>query len=250
MIQEIFAEGSSLIHRTRPALRLILATVYSFVLALMHDISALGIGLLFSCVLAVSARLQAKPLAGRLAAAAGFLAVVWILLPLTYTGEPLASLGPLKISRPGVMLCLEITIKSMAILIAFTALVATLHTATIGHTLNILGVPDKLIQLLLLAYRYIFVIEQEYQRLYRAAKMRNFKPGSNLHTYRTYAYLIGMLFVRASERARRVHLAMKCRGFTGRFHSLARFAPTLWNPVLAASVGGMSVTLIVLEIFG
>jgi cobalt/nickel transport system permease protein len=250
MIQEIFAEGNSLIHRTRPALRLVLATLYSFVLALMHDIFALGIGLLFSCALAVSARLQAKPLAGRLAAAAGFLVVVWIVLPLTYAGEPLASLGPLKISRPGVMLCLEITIKSMAILIAFTALVATLHTATIGHTLHILCVPDKLIQLLLLAYRYIFVIEQEYQRLYRAAKMRNFKPGSNLHTYRTYAYLIGMLFVRASERARRVHLAMKCRGFTGRFHSLARFAPTLWNPVLAAAVGCMSVALIVLEIFG
>jgi cobalt/nickel transport system permease protein len=107
-----------------------------------------------------------------------------------------------------------------------------------------------MVQLLLLAYRYIFVIEQEYQRLYRAAKMRNFRPASNLHTYRTYAYLVGMLFVRASERARRVHLAMKCRGFTGRFHSLAHYPPTRWNAVLATAVCGMSLILIAMEISG
>jgi cobalt/nickel transport system permease protein len=250
MMQEIFAQGDSFVHRSRPALRIVLATVYSFVLALMHDLIALGIGLVFSCVLAAAARLPVRPLAARLGAAIGFLAVVWVLLPLTYGGDPLASLGPLSISKSGVLLCLQISIKSMAILIAFTALVATMQTATMGHTLHKLRVPGKLVHLLLLAYRYIFVIEQEYQRLYRAAKMRNFKPGSNLHTYRTYAYLVGMLFVRASERARRVHLAMKCRGFSGRFHSLAHYAPTRWNAILATAVGCMSLILIAMEISG
>ncbi len=250
MIQETFAQGNSLIHRSRPVIRLLMASIYSFVLALMHDIGALGVGLIFSCVLATAARLPLRPLVIRLGAAAGFLAVVWLLLPLTYSGEPVASYGPLTISRAGVVLCIEITIKSMAILIAFTALVATMPTATVGHTLHKLRVPGKLIQLLLLAYRYIFVIEQEYQRLYSAAKMRNFRPASNLHTYRTYAYLVGMLFVRASERARRVHLAMKCRGFAGRFHSLATYSPTRWNAVLATAVSGMSLLLIALEIAG
>lgn len=250
MIQENFARGDSFVHRSGPELRILLATVYSFVLALMHDLVALGAGLLFSCALAASARLPFKPLAARLAAAIGFLAMVWVLLPLTYGGTPLASLGPLSVSKAGTLLCLQITIKSMAILIAFTALVATMQTATLGHTLHKLRVPGKLIHLLLLAYRYIFVIEQEYQRLHRAAKMRNFRPASNLHTYRTYAYLVGMLFVRASERARRVHLAMKCRGFTGRFHSLAHYAPTRWNAILATAVCCMSLILIAMEISG
>jgi cobalt/nickel transport system permease protein len=250
MIQETFAQGDSLVHRSQPALRILLVTGYSFVLALMHDLVALGTGLLFSGILAAAARLSIKPLATRLAAAIGFLALVWVLLPLTYGGKPLAAIGPLTISKPGALLCLQITIKSMAILIAFTALVATMQTATLGHTLHKLRVPGKMVQLLLLAYRYIFVIEQEYQRLYRAAKMRNFRPGSNLHTYRTYAYLVGMLFVRASERARRVHLAMKCRGFTGRFHSLAHYPPTRWNAVLATAVCGMSLILIAMEISG
>ena len=250
MIQEIFAQGDSFVHRSRPALRILLATGYSFVLALMHDLAALGVGLFFSGVLAAAAKLPIKPLATRLAAAIGFLALVWVLLPLTYGGTPMGFIGPLTISKPGALLCLQITIKSMAILIAFTALVATMQTATMGHTLHQLRVPGKLVQLLLLAYRYIFVIEQEYQRLYRAAKMRNFTPASNLHTYRTYAYLVGMLFVRASERARRVHLAMKCRGFTGRFHSLAHYAPTRWNAILVTVVCCMSLILIAMEISG
>ncbi len=84
----------------------------------------------------------------------------------------------------------------------------------------------------------------------RAVKIRNFRPATNLHTYRTYAYLVGMLFVHASERARRVHLAMKCRGFEGRFYSLDHFSPTPWNYVLALAVGGMSLVLILRQILG
>ena len=67
-------------------------------------------------------------------------------------------------------------------------------------------------------------MKQEYERLLRAAKARGFKPKTNMHTYRTYAYLVGMLLVRAVERAERVHKAMICRGFRGRFYSLHKFS--------------------------
>jgi cobalt/nickel transport system permease protein len=54
-------------------------------------------------------------------------------------------------------------------------------------------------------------------------RIRAFRPRTNLHTYRSYAYLVGMLFVRAAARAERVHQAMRCRGFQGRFHTMAQF---------------------------
>jgi cobalt/nickel transport system permease protein len=167
---------------------------------------------------------------------------------LTYGGEPWTHIGRLAVSRPGILLCLQISLKTAAILLAYTALLATMPLSTLGHTLHRLGAPAKLVHLLLLAYRYIFVIEQEYQRLYRAARIRNFRPGSNLHTYRTYAYLLGMLFVRATERARRVHLAMKCRGFNGQFHCLRHYSHTAWNPLLAAGIGLFSLALIGIDI--
>jgi cobalt/nickel transport system permease protein len=249
MMEEHFAEGRSVIHRTEPALRVVTATLFSFTAALIHSLAALGLALAFALCLALAARLPVRPLGKRLAAAGGLLLLVWLVLPLTYGGEPLLPVGPLAASREGVRLCLVITLKTMSILIAFTALVATMHLATLGHTLHRLGVPSKLVQLLLLAYRYAFVIEHEYQRLLRAAKMRNFRPTTSLHTYKTYAYLVGMLFVRASERARRVHLAMKCRGFNGRFHSLDSYAATPWNLVLAAAVGLVSAALVAINSF-
>jgi cobalt/nickel transport system permease protein len=132
-------------------------------------------------------------------------------------------------------------------MVAFMALVATMTVDTLGHSLNRLRLPDKMVHLLLITYRYLFVIEQEYQRLVRAMKIRNFHPKTNLHSYRTYAYLVGMLFVRASERARRVHSAMVCRGFNGRFISLREFPPHPRNLVFCLCAAVALIFLVTLE---
>ena len=73
--------------------------------------------------------------------------------------------------------------------------------------------------LLLTTYRYLHVISQEYRRLRRSAAMRCFRPATNLHTYRTYSYLIGMTIVRSHERSQRIYNAMRMRGFTGQLPS-------------------------------
>ncbi len=151
MIQETFIEHHSVVHRTQPSLRVLLATLYSFTVALMNDLTGLAMALIFSSGLCLLAQLPFKALAKRLAAAAGFLVLIWVVLPLTYGGPPIGHLGPLAISGAGVVLCLQITYQAMAILMAFSALVATMSVATLGHTLHRLGMSDKLVQLLLLA---------------------------------------------------------------------------------------------------
>lgn len=113
-----------------------------------------------------------------------------------------------------------ITLKSNAILCAFAGLVAGLPSASVGRGLRTLRVPASLCQLLLFALRYTHLIADEYGRLASAMRIRAFRPRCNLHTYRSYAYLVGMLLVRSWERAERVYNAMLCRGFDGRFHSL------------------------------
>ena len=102
------------------------------------------------------------------------------------------------------------------------ALLSTSTIAALGHGLEKTGLPSRLCYLLLFSYRYIFVIEQEFRRLQRAAKMRNFIPKTNIHTYRTYGYLFGMTLVKSWDQAHRVHQAMILRGFEGRFIPLCR----------------------------
>jgi cobalt/nickel transport system permease protein len=119
--------------------------------------------------------------------------------------------------------------------------------STLGHSIYRLRVPEKIVYLLLMTYRYIFVIEEEYQRLMRAVKIRGFRPGTNVNTYRTYSHVIGMLFVRAAARAERVHQAMQCRGFNGKFYSLQEFQTNAASWVFAIVMTAVIVGLVFME---
>ena len=248
MLSEELAQGDSVIHRLDPCVRVVCALVVSFALALSGQFGVLGLYLVFALALVALASLGAGPVLKRLKPLLLFVLMIWVILPFTYEGEPLLRLGPLTMTRPGVELCLRITIKSVSILMVFIALLATMTVATLGQALHRLRVPDKLVFLLLMTYRYIAVIQEEYQRLLRAARFRGFVPGTNIHSYRTYAYLAGMLFVRASLRARRVHNAMLCRGFNGTFRSLDAPLSNRLNPVFMTGVSALTLLLVVTEI--
>ncbi|RLC15114.1 MAG: cobalt ECF transporter T component CbiQ [Deltaproteobacteria bacterium] len=245
MLREPFITGNSLIHRLDPRLRLIFAMTYSFVVALSNRFPTLVAALVISLMLVSLARLNLREVGKRLLIVNGVVFFFWLVLPLTFEGESLLTIGPFTVSRAGVLLAARITLKSNAILLAFIALIATSSLTTLGHAMNRVRVPEKIVHLLLLTYRYVFVIEQEYQRLSRAAKIRCFHPKTDMHTYRTYAYFIGMLFVRASARAERVHQAMLCRGFKGKFYCLGEFsfrrADFLWSAFMAATIIGLEI---------
>lgn len=245
MIREPFVMGNSLIHRTDPRLRLVFAIAYSFAVATSNRFPTLIAAMMISFLLIGLARLNLREVAGRLAIINGLILFLWVVLPLTFEGDPLFTIGPFSITRPGVVLSAKITLKSNAILLAFISLIATSSLSTLGHAMNCMRIPEKLVHLLLLTYRYVFVIEQEYLRLSRAAKIRCFRPKTDMHTYKTYAYFIGMLFVRASDRADRVHQAMLCRGFRGKFYCLSEFSFTrtdfLWAVVMTGTLIGLEI---------
>jgi cobalt/nickel transport system permease protein len=125
---------------------------------------------------------------------------------------------------PGLVFTGLITLKSNAIIIALIALIATCRWLPWDRPCMICGCPTSCAHLLLFTYRYIYVFEQEYRRLVQAMKIRGFQPRTNLHTYRSYAYLAAMLLVRSFDRAERVFQAMLCRGFNGTFYSLRTFS--------------------------
>lgn len=220
MIREAFSEENSFFCRTDPRIRVALTVAYSVAAALLKQFSALTAALLIACILLAVSRQNIRTVAKRLVAVNSLILWFWILLPLTYGGEALFYIKSLPISRAGIILSAQMTLKSNAILLVFIAMIASMPFNTLGYALEQLRFPKKLIYLLLLSYRYIFVIEAEYHKLIRAAKMRGFSPKTNLHTYKTVAWLVGMLFVRASKRADRVYQAMICRGFNGRFYLL------------------------------
>ncbi len=250
MINEDLAHyNNSLIHKIDPSIRIICAFVLSIAISLSNDFTILGTYLFLSFLIIIMACLNPVEVFKRLKPVFLFILMIWFVLPLTYEGKILWSVGPINITKPGVELCVKITLKSISILIIFTALLATMTIPTMGHALQRLYLPDKFIFLFLMTYRYIAVIQGEYQRLLRAAKLRGFKPGTNIHSYKTYAYLAGMLFVRASCRAERIHKAMLCRGFHGKFHTLDTFSSNMLNSLFMASISAVTILLIFTENF-
>jgi len=224
MIEEQFSTGKSFVHGLDPRIKIIVAIPFSVVVAVSTHFLALLPALAVSLLLIVLTKLSTGKVFYRLLLVNGLILFLWLLLPFTFKGETLFTIGPLVGTKEGVLYASQITLKCNAILLAMIALMATIPIFTLGHAMGKLHFPEKMIHLLLFTYRYIHVIFQEYHRLINAMRIRGFIPGTNLHTYRSYAYLLGMLLVKSYDRAERVHKAMLCRGFSGKYYTLSRFS--------------------------
>ncbi len=241
---EEFALGDSLIHRLDPRAKILAAFSFSLVVAVTQSFPASVLGIVFSIVLVIAARLSLRRVLARLAVVNGFILFLWFFLPFTYPGEVIFTAGPLAIHREGVLYALLITLKSNAIILTVIALLGTSPVFTLVHALSHMGVPDKLVHLFFFSFRYLHLIHEEYHRLVRAMKIRGFRPGTNLHTYRSYAYLVGMLLVRSFDRARRILAAMKCRGFKKKFYILHHYEMKRSDYLVAAACVLLSVMLL------
>lgn len=223
-IEEPFADGASVMHRLDPRGKIVVAALFAILAATAETLPTALAGLSVAVVFLALARLPFGKLVVRLLAVNSFIFFLWLVLPLTYPGDPVWRFGPLAATRQGLVFTGLITLKSNTIIIALIALIATSPIVTLGQAMHDLRLPDKLCHLLLFTYRYIHVFEHEYRRLVQAMKIRGFQPRTNMHTYRSYAYLAAMLLVRSFDRAERVFQAMLCRGFNGTFYSLRNFS--------------------------
>lgn len=233
MFDEPFAHGRSVVHGLDPRVRLATAGLFSLCAALLQEPSAAGAALATAMAALFLSRPPLKQLCKRVALVNVFLLFLWLTVPLTMPGTPVLSVGPLTASHEGVALVWLATLKSNAILLAFLALVATMDSPTMGHALDRLGLPTKLVFLFLFTYRYLHVIADEWQRLSTAARLRGFTPRTGMHTYRTIGNMLAMVLVNSFDRSSRVYQAMILRGFQGRFVSVVRFRARLKDAIFA-----------------
>jgi cobalt/nickel transport system permease protein len=225
--------------RWRLAGLLVLIAATALPRSLMASAVALGVALL----LAALARLPPRWYAEALAAVAAALALFALPLPLLLRGPgPEWHLGPITLSAHGALVALLLTLKALALVTLSLVLLATGPLDATLKAAHSLRVPGLLIQLALLSYRYLFVLADELIRLRRALRVRGFRNRANRHSYRTIGQVCGTLLARGVERAERVHHAMRCRGFDGRFRSLTDFRTRAADVLaflllLAAAVG-------------
>ena len=185
----------------------------------------LATGLKFAAALAVVAVTIATPLPeGRLllGSLAAFLMIATgaSRLPPSFVARRLLLLEPfvigaavLALFRPhGPAVFMSLLARSTLCLLTMILLAGTTPFAGLLGILRKIGVPEMLVSVLALMYRYLFVMLDEADRMRRARSSRTFTAG-RARTWRSSAGVIGQLFVRSSGRADRVYGAMLARGW-------------------------------------
>ncbi len=211
---------NSPIDRIDPRLRAVLTLLFALLVVSCQHYPALIAALLVALASAMIARVDRKRTLRRVLAMDLFMIFLLVLLPFSVPGDSFLTVAGLSASWQGLHQALLIILKANAVILMLLTLVGTMDASTLGHAMARLKVPEKLVHLMLFTVRYLDVINREYKRMRMAMRARSFVARSDLHTWRTFGYLFGMLLVRSLERSERIMMAMKCRGFKGQLYLL------------------------------
>ena len=115
-----------------------------------------------------------------------------------------------------------ITFLSVVLKSVFTVFAATLLTASAGidntaYALRTLKVPKILVLQLLLTYRYISVLLDEFRHILLSYSLR--APNQKGIHHSAWGSLTGQFLLRAFDKAGQVYNAMRLRGFAGEYHT-------------------------------
>ena len=210
---DIMASGDTLLHHLDPRAKLI--TTLLFITAVVsfdrYTILAFIPFFIYPIVLISAAGLPASYLLKKILWVSPFAVLIGIFNPIM-DREIIYHIGSIGISGGwvsffSILMRFLLTVSAALILIALTGFNA------VCQALTRLGVPRPFVVQLLFFYRYIFVLVDEAERMEMARSLRSFNSRSM--DFRTFISIIGHLLLRSLDRAERIYLAMRSRGFDG-----------------------------------
>lgn len=223
MLEEKLAAGSSWVHNLDPRAKLVVGLLFSFLFALSNELEVLSLFFAASVILIISIKIDFKYIIKRILLLNIFIFFIWLFIPFTFPGNEIFTVWQFSASKEGIIYALKITLRSNSIILLVISLLSTSRVLDLIHAMSRLKVPAKLIYLFFFVYRYLHVIKEEFNTIHQAMLLRGFKAKTNLHTYKSYAYLIANLLIKSHERSQKVYQAMICRGFKGSFIIIDHF---------------------------
>jgi cobalt/nickel transport system permease protein len=212
--------GHSFFHHMHPGAKLVMVVLFIFTVVTIEP-GQERIFLPFAVLLLIGLLATRVPILHTLAKGLKvlpFVLMITIFVPFLKEGEPVWNLqiGPLmiQITDEGWKLFYNIILKAnIAIFsVVFLNLTTPFHHLLKG--LQSFGAPRIITDTLAVAYRYLFVITDEKDRMLLARRSRLIHPSLSLQ-WKSLSQLIGVLFLRSYERGERMYQAMCMRGFNG-----------------------------------
>lgn len=210
------AAGDSPVHRLSPWVKLLVTLGYIIAVVSFDKYALSGILPLILYPLLVSQLSGVSLLLGlrKLRLVLPLVLAVGIFNPFL-DRAPLLYLGSLPVSG-GVVSMLTLLLKGLLSLLASFLLVATTPIDSLCAGLRKLRVPQTLVTLLLLTYRYVGVMMEELAVMSRAYHLR--APGQKGIHYKAWGSFLGQLLLRSMDRAGELYASMRLRSFHGEFY--------------------------------
>lgn len=162
--------------------------------------------------LALSSRVPAATLAGRLSGPPAFAFVV-VAPQAVLMGGP--SMAGLPLSSTGVDYVLTFTVRVTACVGFLSVLLLTTRFGDILAALRRLRAPAIAVSLLAITYRYLLLFFAELERMVQARRSRTLADPDLRRTWRDSGNFLGTFLLRSLERGERVQRAARARGGSG-----------------------------------
>ena len=255
---EEYTEGTSALHKLDARVKLICAITAIFcIVALSHWY----VPLLFFAVcfgLVIYSRAKIKVYIDRLLIPLALIAFIGIIMPFTY-GTTIIARVPLltiPIYSQGIYFGILVFTRAISAVSVLNLLILVTPISSVMDSLAWFRVPGVLIDTMLIMFRYIGILADETERMYRAQVSRcgHSKSIGYFSKLTNIGNIAGSLLVRAFDRSIKVGNAMVSRGYTAKYSlfnkeikKLPKLDAFIGVLVIAASVGIVLVDLTVLR---
>lgn len=140
--------------------------------------------------------------------------IVLLLTPWLVDGTVIWQWGPLQLTQEGLLRVGQIAVRFLCLVTLSVVLLGTAPLARSLRTLQALGMPSLLVDMVLLTYRYLQVCDRNRRTMQNAMRLRGFEPQKfSRRNLRLWAFLAGNLLVRSYDQSIRVYQAMILRGY-------------------------------------
>jgi cobalt/nickel transport system permease protein len=236
LLLDIPAARPSPVHRLDPRWKLAALLPAACAITLVRTPLPAFVALLLTLVLVIAAHLSWRWYSTRLGAALVMPAFFVLWLPFVHQpGDEVCEIVGVVISESGLLRATTLLMKATAVVSLVLVLLATAPLHDTLKAAQSLRMPGWLVHLVLMSYRYVGLLGEEFVRVRTALRVRGYRNRARLHCYRTIGHVAGTLLVRGHDRSERVAHAMRCRSFDGQFRSLHAFRTRTGDVLFCAS---------------
>lgn len=216
MLNAKYCSRDSFIHKLDPRTKILGFVIFIFLVVLTPPTNNVQFLLFFLLLLTliIASKISIIHFIKNVSAIFPFIILVSVFIPFFKQGEILYSFMKLTITYEGLIILKNVLIKSFLSILILTLLSATTKFYDILKAMEKLYFPKIVIVILLIMYRYLFLLLDEKSQLERAMLSRCFTK-RNLLKIKVLCNITGSLFIRTYERGERIYIAMCSRLFDG-----------------------------------